>query len=195
MFGHEVPTVCGAWLRMAKYNDQYSQSKCAWVNEQHEVILAVNGLTLKTSSKLPKRQQCMQEVTLSIYPKIIWVHWGIILKVVTKFSITINLNYSSLWWSMRTLCLHNPSTVWGSGAMVNWWQLFHLEKSSLGDSEDSDLVDLPPKTKLPNTGQRKLIPISLPISIIRVPDPRLGSALYHNFKLQMNIVICRMGLD
>ena len=27
MFGHKAPTVCDAWLRLAQYNDQYSQSK------------------------------------------------------------------------------------------------------------------------------------------------------------------------
>ena len=42
MFGHKAPTVCNAGLGLAKYNDQYLQSKSAWVNEQHELILAVN---------------------------------------------------------------------------------------------------------------------------------------------------------
>ena len=42
MFGHKAPTVCGTWLRLAKYNDQYSEIKSAWVNKQHELILPVN---------------------------------------------------------------------------------------------------------------------------------------------------------
>ena len=29
------------------YNDNFSQSKCAWVNQQHELILAVNRWALK----------------------------------------------------------------------------------------------------------------------------------------------------
>ena len=33
MSGHKSPIVCYAWLRLAKYNDQHSQSKRAWVNE------------------------------------------------------------------------------------------------------------------------------------------------------------------
>ena len=47
MFGHKAPTVCNAWLRLAQYNDQYSQSKSALVNEQHELILAANRWALK----------------------------------------------------------------------------------------------------------------------------------------------------
>ena len=47
MFGHKAPTVCNAWLGLAQYNDQYLQSKSAWVNEQHELILAVNRQALK----------------------------------------------------------------------------------------------------------------------------------------------------
>ena len=56
MFGHKAQPVCNAWLGLARYNDQYLQSKCTWVNEQQEPILAVNRQVLKTSSKLPKRQ-------------------------------------------------------------------------------------------------------------------------------------------
>ena len=41
MFGCKAPTVCHAWLGLAQYNDQYSQSKSAWVNEQHKLILTV----------------------------------------------------------------------------------------------------------------------------------------------------------
>ena len=51
MFSCKAPTVCDAWLGLAKYNDQYLQSKSTWVNEQHELILAVNRQALKTSSK------------------------------------------------------------------------------------------------------------------------------------------------
>ena len=47
MFGHKAPTVCDAWLGLAQYNDQYSQSKSTWVNEQHELILAANRWALK----------------------------------------------------------------------------------------------------------------------------------------------------
>ena len=47
MFSCKAPTVCDAWLRLAKYNDQYSQCKSTWLNEQHELILAANRWALK----------------------------------------------------------------------------------------------------------------------------------------------------
>ena len=46
MFGCKAPTVCNAWLGLAQYNDHYSQSKSAWVNKQHELILASNKTAL-----------------------------------------------------------------------------------------------------------------------------------------------------
>ena len=55
IFSHKAPTVCDAWLRLAKYNDQYSQSKSAWVNEQHELILAVNRWALKNIRQTVKK--------------------------------------------------------------------------------------------------------------------------------------------
>ena len=47
MFGHKAPTVCNIWLGLAQYNYLYLQSKSTWVNEQHELILAVNRWALK----------------------------------------------------------------------------------------------------------------------------------------------------
>ena len=47
MFGHKAPTICDAWLRLADYDDKYLQSKCEWVNQQHELILAANRHVLK----------------------------------------------------------------------------------------------------------------------------------------------------
>ena len=56
MFGCKAPTVCNSLLWLAKYNDQYLQSKIAWVNEQHELILAVNRWALKASRRQPRKQ-------------------------------------------------------------------------------------------------------------------------------------------
>ena len=47
MFGHKAPTMCDSWLRLANYNDNFLQSKCAQVNQQHELILAANRWALK----------------------------------------------------------------------------------------------------------------------------------------------------
>ena len=55
MFGCKAPTVCNTWLRLAKYNDQYLQSKSTWVNEQHEVILAANWWALKNIKQTDKK--------------------------------------------------------------------------------------------------------------------------------------------
>ena len=47
MFGHKAPTMCHSWLGLANYSDNFLQSKCTWVNQQHELILAVNRWALK----------------------------------------------------------------------------------------------------------------------------------------------------
>ena len=47
MFGCKAWTICNAWLGLANYNDSFSQSKCALVNQQHELILAANRQALK----------------------------------------------------------------------------------------------------------------------------------------------------
>ena len=47
MFGCKAPTICSAWLRLADNNDNYLQSKCEWVNQQHGLILAMNRHALK----------------------------------------------------------------------------------------------------------------------------------------------------
>ena len=47
IFGCKAPTTCDAWLRLTNYNDNFSQSKCAWANQQQEIILAANRWALK----------------------------------------------------------------------------------------------------------------------------------------------------
>ena len=55
MFGHKAPTVCNAWLGLGNYNDNFSQSKCDWVNQQQELILAVNRRALKRIKRSPEK--------------------------------------------------------------------------------------------------------------------------------------------
>ena len=64
MFGCKAPTVCDAWLGLAQYNDQNSQSKSAWVNELHELILAANRWALKK----------IKQTANKTVPKIIWFY-------------------------------------------------------------------------------------------------------------------------
>ena len=47
MFGCKAPTICNAWLRLGSYNDKILWSKCVWVNQQHELILATDRQALK----------------------------------------------------------------------------------------------------------------------------------------------------
>ena len=47
MFGCKALTICNAWLKLADYDDNYLQSKCEWVNQQHELILAAIRHALK----------------------------------------------------------------------------------------------------------------------------------------------------
>ena len=67
MFNHKAPAVCDAWLRLTKYIDQYLQSKSAWVNEQHKLILAVNRWTLDNTKQTAKKTAlCVGGSTLNI---------------------------------------------------------------------------------------------------------------------------------
>ena len=67
MFGCIAPTMCNSWLGLGNYNDNFSQSKCTWVNQQHELILAVNRQALKRMKKVQKNQYPRQEEKLSTF--------------------------------------------------------------------------------------------------------------------------------
>ena len=43
----KLQPMCDSWLGLANYNDNFSQSKCTWVNQQHELILAANRRAFK----------------------------------------------------------------------------------------------------------------------------------------------------
>ena len=66
MFGCKAPTICYAWLGLADYNDNFLQSKCSWVNQWQELILAANRWALKRmklsteKSSLPGRRKSSQ---------------------------------------------------------------------------------------------------------------------------------------
>ena len=47
MSGCKTPTIWNAWLGPADYSDNFLQSKCALVNQQHKLILAANRWALK----------------------------------------------------------------------------------------------------------------------------------------------------
>ena len=57
MFGQKAPAVCYAWLGLARYNDQASANKCAWLNEQHELLMSANRWALKHIKQSAKKSQ------------------------------------------------------------------------------------------------------------------------------------------
>ena len=57
MFGQKAPTICDAWLCLAQYNDQASANKCAWLTEQHELLMSVNRWALKHIMQSAKKSQ------------------------------------------------------------------------------------------------------------------------------------------
>ena len=57
MFGQKAPTICDAWLGLAQYNDQASANKCAWLNEQHELLMSANRWALKHIKQSAKKSQ------------------------------------------------------------------------------------------------------------------------------------------
>ena len=57
MFGQKAPTICDAWLGLAQYNDQASANKCAWLNEQHELLMSTNRQALKYIKQSAKKSQ------------------------------------------------------------------------------------------------------------------------------------------
>ena len=42
MFGCKAATVCNTWVWLASYNNKASTSKCAWLNDQHELLMSAN---------------------------------------------------------------------------------------------------------------------------------------------------------
>ena len=57
MFGCKTPAVCDARLGLAQYNDQASTNKCAWLNEQHELLMNTNRQALKHIEQSAKKSQ------------------------------------------------------------------------------------------------------------------------------------------
>ena len=105
MFGHKAPTICDAWLRMADYYDNFSQSKCAWVNQHHELILAANRWALKRIKTSAENQSLRQEEKLLKFHYVIWCYCITIQKVKIRSWITTKVNCLSWNQSTRTQML------------------------------------------------------------------------------------------
>ena len=57
MFGQKAPAVCDTWLGLAQYNDQASSNKCAWLDEQHELLMSVTRWAFKHIKQSAKKSQ------------------------------------------------------------------------------------------------------------------------------------------
>ena len=57
MSGHKEPNISDDWLGLAHYNDQASTNKCAWLNEQHELLMSANRWALKHIMQSAKKSQ------------------------------------------------------------------------------------------------------------------------------------------
>ena len=55
MFSHKAPTICDAWLGVAKYDDRHSQSKSSFVHKQYELIMSANWYALKHIKQMTKQ--------------------------------------------------------------------------------------------------------------------------------------------
>ena len=146
MFGHKASTICDAWLRLADYDDKYLQSKCEWVNQQHELILAVNRHALKgikQSAEKSVSQAGGKDLEIPIGNLVLLCDhpegWN---KIQDHHKSELFVVESKHWdpnvYKIKLLCGKGPMH------MVNQWQLFDLQKS-LGDN----LLHPAPDTYLP----------------------------------------------
>ena len=153
MFGCKAPAVCDAWLGLAQYNDQYSQSKSTGVNEQHELILAANRWVLKNIKQTANKTVLHVGGSPLDIPKDNLV----LLRDRPEGRHKIQDNYKSELFMI--VPKHKDTNVYiicplcgGPVCMVNQQQLFDLKKSSLGDRGDLDpdpTTSSSPRTNLP----------------------------------------------
>ena len=143
MFGHKAPTICDAWIGLGNYNDNFSQSKCAWVNQQHELILAENRQALKrmkTSAEKSVSQAGGKALNIPV-GNLVLLHDH------PKGHNKIQDNYKNELFVMELK--HQDPNVYiikplnGKGPMhrVNWWQLFDLQKTQGSDMPSSPAPD------------------------------------------------------
>ena len=132
MFGCKAPTICNAWLRLADYDDNYSQSKCEWVNQQHELILAANRHALK------RIKQSVEKSVSQAGGKDLKIPIGELFVIELK-------HWDPNVYKIKPLCGKGPMYI------MNCCQLVGLQKSS-GDN----LLHPPPDTYLPIMLTKKL---------------------------------------
>ena len=127
MFGHKAPTICDAWLGLADYNDNYLQSKCEWVNQQHELILARKRHPLKRIKESSEKSVSWAGGKAIEIPigKLVLLHdnpegQNKIQDHYKSELFVVELNPNV--YSIKPLCGKGPM------CMVNWQQFFDLQK-------------------------------------------------------------------
>ena len=184
LFGCKAPTFCDACLKLAHYNDQDSTNKCAWLNEQHELLMGANRWALKHIRQNAKKSQvrtCGKTLHIPIGNLILlWDH--------PEGCNKIQDNYKSEWCVV--VDHHKDPNVYiiqsldkkVSKRTVNWQQLFDLIKLQV-DPFPSD-----PSIKGPKF-DHKLIKIQNPkfvILIILGQRPRPPQYLFSQLTFKMN---------
>ena len=162
MFVHKAPNICNAWLRLAQYNGQYSQSKSTWENKQHGLILPVNRWALKNIKQTARKTALHAGGSPLKIPK----NNLVLLRDHPEGRCKIQDNYKSEL--LMVVSKHKDPNVYiihplcgGLVHMVNLWQLFNLNKLSLGDSGDLEpdpTNSSSPKTNLPFFQLKKMKP-------------------------------------
>ena len=139
MFGQKAPTVCDAWLGLAQYNDQASSNKCAWLDEQHELLMSANRWALKHIKQSAKKSQ------IRTGGKSLQIPIGnlVLLRDHPEGHNKIQDNYKSEPFVVIEHCkdpnvyIIQPLDKKGPKKIVNRQQLFDLKKSQ-GDPLTSD---------------------------------------------------------
>ena len=54
---HKTPAVCNSWLGSASYNSRAVTTKCAWVNQKHELLMSANRQASKHIKQSAKKSQ------------------------------------------------------------------------------------------------------------------------------------------
>ena len=147
MIGHKAPTLCDSWLGLANYNDNFLQSKCTWMNQQHELILAANRWALKTMKMSAEKSVSRAGGKALNIP----IGNFVLLRDHPEGQNKIQDNYKNELFVMESQ--HQDPNVYtikplnGKGPMckVNWQQLFNLQKTQ-GSDKPSDPA---PNTILP----------------------------------------------
>ena len=175
MFGCKAPTICNAWLRLAEYDDKFLQSKCEWVNQQHELILAANRRALK------RIKQSAEKSLSQLRGKDLEIPMGNLVllhdhpegqnKIQDHYKSELYIMESKHWdpnvYKIKPLCGKGPMH------MVNRQQLFDLQKLP-GDS----LLHPAPGTHLPIMLMQKS-PKVPPVLIHMIPGQKPKWILPH----------------